>query len=736
MSEAPPNKKQFKSPTIYFTVAFLALAISIVLMRLWHRNLRVPFVSWGDGLFHTAHVKGICETGWQWDNPSLGMPQGANLRDFPHADALFALLVKFGSLFTSDAGLLINLLLLVTFPLTALTTFHVFRRLKISLIPATFGSLLYTFVPYHIYRGVGHMWLAVYFVVPMIALVALWLCTDTTNAHEPDQEQARLSWRHPKVVFSLATCALIGSTGVYYAFFGCYLLLVAGVMTWINRHCIRPMLQAGILIAVIVMTLAVDLSPCIINQMQHGRTILQSRRPVEAEEHGLKLAQLLLPMIEHRIGALAQVRSRYLGSRPPQENEMSALGFIGGFGFVFLLGWLLKKNTIAVGAKEADTCRLLDAASVLNLSSFLLATIGGFGALFALLISPMIRAYNRISIYIAFFSILAVVLLLEMVFQRHCKTKTRRVFFGAACSLLLVLGILDQSIARWSSDDTTGTTSYQRDDEFVRAIEAALPSQAMVFQLPVVGYGFPGPEKMEDPWCHFKGYVHSKHLRWSYGAVIERSNFAWQDFVMNHPASKMIEIVACAGFNGIYVDRFGYSDNGAKLEAELQAVLGHAPSVVSQDRRLSFFNLTNYADRLRKQRTVSEWEDMRKRALFPPVLWVRGFYWTEGTPGNEWRWSDDHSELQLGNPTAQPQQMKLSFGAGTLLTRGNLIIKGPGFSDQLKVAPTEVAYSKVLTLPPGASTIKFTCDVPTPNVLPDPRQLVFKVRNLRLERVD
>lgn len=43
-----------------------------------------------------------------------------------------------------------------------------------------------------------------------------------------------------------------------------------------------------------------------------------------------------------------------------------------------------------------------------NLFAFLLGTVGGFGAVFSFVIRPQLRGLNRISVYIAFFSIAAV----------------------------------------------------------------------------------------------------------------------------------------------------------------------------------------------------------------------------------------------------------------------------------------------------------------------------------------
>lgn len=49
-----------------------------------------------------------------------------------------------------------NLLILSGFPLTAWTTFHLARRLGLTIVGATFSALSFAFTPYHIQKAMGH----------------------------------------------------------------------------------------------------------------------------------------------------------------------------------------------------------------------------------------------------------------------------------------------------------------------------------------------------------------------------------------------------------------------------------------------------------------------------------------------------------------------------------------------------------------------------------------------------
>jgi phosphoglycerol transferase len=125
---------------------------------------------------------------------------------------------------------------------------------------------------------------------------------------------------------------------------------------------------------------------------------------------------------------------------------------------------------------------LLSHLSVLNISAVLLGTIGGFGALFALLVSPQIGAYNRISVYVSFFTFFTVVLLLDGARQRVCRTRGLRVAFDVVVVALTILGLLDQSAGRFVPQYTGVKSEFLSDAEFVQNIEASVPRAAMIFQ--------------------------------------------------------------------------------------------------------------------------------------------------------------------------------------------------------------------------------------------------------------
>src|SRR5262249_14105206 len=144
------------------------------------------------------------------------------------------------------------------------------------------------------------------------------------------------------------------------------------------------------------------------------------------------------PAPGHRLPLFARMAASY-GSRSPlvNENQSAAMGVAGAAGFLFLLGRL-----IFLSRKPGST---LDGLSVLCVCGGLLGTVGGLGAVLAWAAGPWIRGYNRISVFVACFALLAVALLVQRAWARWAVTPRRRLAFLAALAALLGLGLLDQT---------------------------------------------------------------------------------------------------------------------------------------------------------------------------------------------------------------------------------------------------------------------------------------------------
>jgi phosphoglycerol transferase len=379
----------------YFVAVGLCLLILALLLGPSAFDFSIPLVYRDDALFTHALAKTLVENPWCSANPALGAPGVMELYDFPMSDGLHFLWLKGLALLHPNWPGVVNAYFLLTFPLTTLTSLFAMRRLGVTSPPAVVGSLLFAFLPYHLIRSQAHLLLAAYYVVPLSALAAVWVYFGELPAHSRSESPKR-PWRRRLALAGV--CLLQASAGIYYAAFACFLMLVAGIAGGIERRRLQPLAVAGLLIALTAAGVAANVAPTLVYWARLGRNPEVAQRPVyHAELFGLKIAQLVLPTPGHRWKPLAELRDRYHhSSLAPNENDSVTLGTVGAFGFAALLF-----RALFMRRREHD---LLDALSKLNLACVLLATIGGFGVMFNLLVDPSIRCYIVATTGSAYFS--------------------------------------------------------------------------------------------------------------------------------------------------------------------------------------------------------------------------------------------------------------------------------------------------------------------------------------------
>lgn len=581
----PILKSTLKIVGEYALAVFLCLLILTWVMQLWQSDLRVPFTYFGDAVWTSLAIKGTIEHGWWWFNPSLGAPAGLNFGAFPAMDNTHFLIIKAISFITGNYAVTLNLFYLLTFPLTTITSLYVFKKLNFLYAPALVGALLYTFLPYHFFRSY-QLHMASYYLVPLMILVVLWVLAGDSIV------RPGVTGRWPKLhfgfrtIFAVAVSILVGGCGIYYPFFSCFFLLLAGVIGSLQTTRIHHLLSALVLVGVISGAVLINMTPLLVYQRSHGKASLGARSVADAEVMGLKVGQLVLPIGGHRIPRLAALRARYNAGPLTNENDTSSLGFIGAIGFLWLLVRLFYRKPASL---------LLDHVSWLNIFGVLYGTIGGFAALFSLLISPQIRAPNRISPFIAFFSLLAVTYLLDRGYK-WLEGHKKHVLGAVFVSVLIVIGVLDQTTTSFFfiPEYKKIEVEYRSDAEFVSRIESSLPNGAMVFQLPYMTFPENGPlHRITQDFEHVKPYLHSTKLRWSYGAINTDHYDTWQRTIVAKPVPEFIDEIVANGFSGVYINRNGYADAAASLEAQLKTVLGESP-MTNSDGTLLFFSLTNY----------------------------------------------------------------------------------------------------------------------------------------------
>jgi phosphoglycerol transferase len=118
------------------------------------------------------------------------------------------------------------------------------------------------------------------------------------------------------------------------------------------------------------------------------------------------------------------------------------------------------------------------------------------------------------------------------------------------------------------------------DRAFTAKMEAALPEGAMIFQLPIME--FPeAPVPGMTPYDHFRPYLYSKHLRYSFGSMKGRPREAWQQELGKRPLEAAATEIENRGFAAIYINRNGFPDRAQPIEKALRAMGYRKPPIVS-----------------------------------------------------------------------------------------------------------------------------------------------------------
>jgi phosphoglycerol transferase len=188
------------------------------------------------------------------------------------------------------------------------------------------------------------------------------------------------------------------------------------------------------------------------------------------------------------------------------------------------------------------------------------------------------------SIVIAFLSLSALAVLAQQCRSRRWGGR----WLPIALGLVVVLAFLDQVPPAALPDHARDAEMFDSDREFVGRIEAALPPDSQIFQLPPNSFPEFGIHFEMPDYSLFRGYLHSKRLRWSFGALRGRATEQWQSSLAPLPAPALVRRLREAGFAGIYVNRRGHQGRGTALERAFAREMG-PPLAVSRDGQLSFF---------------------------------------------------------------------------------------------------------------------------------------------------
>lgn len=711
-------KPKYEKVLSCLLVGIISIFLVFSFLNLWNYDFTVPL--WygdGDNIMLGTSIKRAMEWGELFDSKLLGAPFSATNYDFPlYADYLNVLYIKIFANITNSYALGINIAFILLFPITSIITYLVMKNMGIRNLFCIFGSLTFSFLPYRFLRKTTHFFLSMYAQIPLITLVIFWLITDE-NFFIMNKDFFKYKKNYYAILFLIIT----SFTGIYYAFFGVFFIIIAIIIKTVNKRNIKTLLSGIIIISIVCIPILLASIP---NRVFIEKNGVNMESPIrsssEAEVYGLKITQLLLPNQSHGIQALQNIQDKY--SNAPLPNEGSEyLGLIGVMGFITLIVTLLINHN-QVGKELLLFSRL-------NLFGVLLGTIGGFGSMFALLITPQIRAYNRISVYIAFLSITAVCLLLTKMYEKF------NIPLGVTVLLIgiFMIGLREQAIVNKGGYNDI-IFSYRSDEKFIKEIEGNVSDGAMIYQWVYQAYPETPPINAMGDYASARGYLHSDTLRWSYGDQKGRKSDIWNRYVASLDIEEKLEVIVLAGFEGIYIDTYAYTnDELSALTSRLSTILCIEP-LVSDDGRLLFYTLNHYAADLKNQYTEEQWHSLQERNNNRVIAsFANGFSEQESNDADIWRWCDKEGTMIIYNFSEEKQNLHFSstvYSGYEENSKLKVEMEGVIYTCDINSSGTKIDFQ--INVNPGKNELKFSTSAPQVLAPSDPRSLYMRFGNIVL----
>ena len=565
----------------------------------------------GDGLWFMAQMKSMMEEPRWWLLPSFGAPLQADMRDFPTPDYLHIVIIQLLTWLCGAAEPAFWLYYVGSFGLTYALAAFTFRRLGVCAWLLHILACGFAYLPYHFIR-MGHYCLSMYYTLPLavLATTALRPTPGLAPAGTCDGPAARPSAGRLGPAGVFVCDAISAFSGAYYCFW--YLLLLAYGAAFALVAPLPLRTRLGITgryllhVGITVLLFKVGLQPFEAVRHQQGPNPegVSHRLPLESDLYATSLVLLITPSVVSRLAALVGKTSfpPFATALPTGESVGAYVGVPATLG-IFLACLVImrgiQRRPFRQAAEDDSADDVLRFLAPLVLYLFLWTTFGGFNALFAQLVTPQIRCWNRLSVLLSF--VAAGVFGLEM--SKWVDGLTGRWPREGRSLLVTVIGLtLATCIAVTQLPSWTVTEVASRHRELDDAAKvyfggiAARPAHAgrpQVLMLPYMAHPeVASPDQIEH-YAYFLPFMHSDGVRWSFGGCRGRPAGEVYKMLATRPPAEMLPVARRLGYTGILVCR---PDVYGTVVREVAETLGGQRPALSADGHWAYFDLPGSID--------------------------------------------------------------------------------------------------------------------------------------------
>ena len=528
----------------------------------------------------------------------LGAPYEANWNDWPMVEDL---LVGAFSLLAAAFGLFegLNIAAMLGNSLAAVVFYLVARTSACSPRWAFVGALAFGLAPFIFAQQPFHMTCEWIWQIPLF--LPIW----RSVASPPGLAFGTPAFRRAIVVGFVA-----GLLNPYYTNILCQLTLLGAAVEFYRTRSRPALLAALCVIGAAATAFALMNIDTWTYKFAHGANpdaLVREYRWLEI--YGLKIKDLVVPPPTHRSAVLAAFSVAHRQVAPLLDEAASYQGIIGLACLVWLVATAIKAT---LDGRQANVP--LEVWQLLWI--VLMFTTGGLNAIIGAMGFTMFRGGSRYAIVILAITLMYAARRLSRIEATDGAGKESGgniLWPVAAVGACLV--ILWDQVPRppTAEEKATITRQVAADREFTARMESALPDGAMVFQMPVMQ--FPeSPAPGVPSYDHFRPYLYSRNLRYSFGSMKGREREQWQAAVQGkllenatldqqaqqirinvNNARLAVDELRRLGFSAIYINRNGFPDRGKGIE-EAMLELGYTrPPIRNATGDLACFVLSDVA---------------------------------------------------------------------------------------------------------------------------------------------
>lgn len=575
------SKQQYGSKAIYSVSALLGIAIFFISIGFDPRFFVSP-IGVGDGLFGYAAYNGLDL--FDLVNSQVAYPFGMDFRFFPSSEWASTLFIN---LFLGiNVFLGYNLLYAISFPLVAVLSTIVLRKCEVRPSIAIAFGLAMTSIPYHWWR-LEHQSLSLLLSVP----IGIYLALVVNDGEYEDiflnliknSKRSYINKENAHILFTLfGIPLLLSQLGLYFAFFSTALIALAALRRFAEARKVTSLLINLSPTIIIVFGLFLSLFPSF---LVRDRTQHIIRQPIESIVYSGQLMDAVFPSGTSLFPGANFFAQQFLevntwanavGSLGVRltSNQGTIFTMLGAF---FLAAW-------ALGFVK------LPSALNKNFSFLVIATVFftitmipyGLSTLFATVLSPQIRAWDRLVPFLQFLLIACLAVLLESIYRNRKQQRNvlKESSFVVSVLLVLVLDSVMPAKVAVETNKSIGVERFAEAKQISNSVSQIVGEDCAILQLPFIEFPESAPRNnlgvYEPLWLGLAGDKNN----WSYGGIRGSKQGTWLERVSSSPGLYKSELMSY-NFCGLIVDSRGYTvAELSELLLELELDFGQASKIL------------------------------------------------------------------------------------------------------------------------------------------------------------